>query len=109
MNPRERRLGENEVLYREVNERVLELQEEFGLAEERIDFVCECAQVDCSERISMDLRAYEHLREHPARFGVKPGHEVPDVEQVVEEHEGYVVVEKTGEGADLAAARDPRS
>jgi hypothetical protein len=109
VNPRERRLGENEVLYREVNERVLELQEDFGLADERVEFVCECGNIECSDRISLNIREYEHVRDHPARFAVKPGHEIEDVEDVVEEHDGYVIVEKTGGGAELAAEEDPRS
>jgi hypothetical protein len=110
VNPRERRLGENEILYREVNERVLELQEDFGLTEERVEFVCECAMIECNERISLNIAEYEHVRDDPARFALKPGDQVPDVEDVVEEHDGYILVEKhPGGPADLAAAEDPRS
>jgi hypothetical protein len=109
VNLRERRLGENEILYREVNERVRELQEDFGLADEPIDFVCECAMIDCNERISMSIGEYEHVRDDPTRFALKPGHQVSDVEDVVEEHEGYFVVQKhPGGPADLAASEDPR-
>jgi hypothetical protein len=110
VNRREVRLGENEVLYREVNERVRELQEDFGLTDERVDFVCECAMLDCNERITLSIGEYEHVRADPARFALKPGHQVPDVESVVEEHDGYVVIEKhPGGPAELAAAEDPRS
>ena len=43
------------------------------------------------------------LRAEPTRFAVKPGHELPDVERVVERHESYFVVEKAeGEAARLA-------
>jgi hypothetical protein len=109
VNPRERRLGENEILYREVNERVLELQEDFGLADERVEFVCECANIDCTERILLNIGEYEHVRAEPTRFALKPGHQIEDVEDVVEEHDGYLIVEKTGGGAVVAAAEDPRS
>ena len=59
MDQRERRLGENEILYREVNERVRELSDEFGLAEEPVDFVCECARLECAERIRMTVAEYD--------------------------------------------------
>ncbi len=110
MNERERRQGENEILYREVNERVRDLQEEFGADAEQVEFVCECAVLECTDRISMTIADYEHVRDDPAHFAIQPGHEVPHVEKVVEEHDGYVVVEKDPGGpAELAAASDPRS
>jgi len=106
---REERLGENEVLYREVNERVRELQEGFELADDRVDFVCECARLDCTERISMSVADYRRLRASPIAFAVVPGHQIPDVESVIEEHDGYLVIEKEGVGLDIAAENDPRS
>jgi hypothetical protein len=41
-------------------------------------------------------------------FFVRPGHEVAEVETVVEGHEGYVVVAKQTDAADVAIATDPR-
>lgn len=108
-NDRERRLGENEILFREVNERVRELQESFGLDDEHVLFVCECAQVDCKDRISMSVAEYEQVRADPARFIVKPGHQVAEVESVVEVHDTYLVIRKhEGGPAELAASEDPR-
>jgi hypothetical protein len=52
---------------------------------------------------------YEAIREHPARFPVLPGHELPDVETVVETHERYLVVEKQGTARDVAIEHDKRS
>jgi hypothetical protein len=106
---REERLGENEVLYREVNERVRELQEGFELADDRVDFVCECARLDCTERIAMSVAEYRRLRASPVTFAVVPGHQIPDIESVVEERDGYVVIEKEGVGVEIAAEHDPRS
>jgi hypothetical protein len=37
-----------------------------------------------------------------------PGHEIAEIEQVVEVAEGYVVVAKRGRGATLADRLDPR-
>jgi hypothetical protein len=109
VNERERRIGENEVLYREVNERVRDLNHEFGVAEERAQFVCECGRIDCSEPIHMSGAEYAHVRSDAATFAVLPGHEIPDTETVVEEHEGYLVVRKHEDGpAQLAREADPR-
>ena len=38
-----------------------------------------------------------------------PDHEDPLVDLVVDRRNGYVVVEKVGEAADLAREQDPRS
>jgi hypothetical protein len=109
MDERTVRIGENEAIYREVNERVLELNERFGIDQERIDFVCECGHAGCVERIALTRGEYEHLRESGRRFALVPGHQIPDVEDVVEEHDRFVVVEKRPGGpAALAEAEDPR-
>jgi hypothetical protein len=51
---------------------------------------------------------YEAVRSRPAQFVVMPGHESsPD--RVVDEREGFTVIEKTGEEAQLVKEQDPRS
>jgi hypothetical protein len=37
------------------------------------------------------------------------GHEVPEIEDVVERHERYVVVEKRAHAGETAEATDPRA
>jgi hypothetical protein len=107
---RKRRIGENEILFREVNERVEALNEAFNTLTDRVSIVCECGQLSCVDRISMTLPEYEALRADPTTFAVVRGHEVPDVETVVAEGEGYSVVMKhAGAAAQLAAEEDPRS
>jgi len=101
----EERVARNEALFREVNERVE------GLAGDspRIDFVCECGDLDCLERLELTRTTYEQVRSDPRRFVVAPGHENPDVERVVARLEGYLVVEKVAEAARVAVEHDPRS
>ena len=43
IDERERRLGLNEALFREVNERLRGLNEAFGEVTNRMELVCECA------------------------------------------------------------------
>lgn len=110
MDERQERLGRNEVLFRQLNDRLREVGTSFSLVAERGSFVCECADASCTEPIEMTLADYEELRAHPARFAVLRGHEAPDVESVVERREGWNVVEKhPGGPAELAAEHDPRS
>ena len=103
------RAAKNEALFRDVNERVKEIDEAHHVAtDERWEFLCECALADCLERISLDKEEYETVRSNPVRFVVAPGHEMPDIEHVVRSGEGYVVVEKDAD-RNVARATDPRS
>ena len=49
------------------------------------------------------------VRMSPTWFIVAPGHEAIDLENVVARYDRYLVVEKRGEAAELAAQTDPRS
>jgi hypothetical protein len=107
---RGKRVGRNEVLFREVNERLRELGEGFSLVAEQAEFVCECANQSCTELIQMPLQVYEEIRSNPKRFFVRKGHEEPDYEKVIEERGRYLIVEKyPGGPAGLAIREDPRA
>jgi hypothetical protein len=107
MDERTRRIGENEALFREVNERVEGLNTSFATITERMSIVCECAHIDCVALLSITLEDYRRLRSDSATFAVVPGHVIPDVESVVEERDGYQVIRKHAGGpAELAAELD---
>jgi len=107
MDQRAREVGRYQALFREVNERIEELAETFDLKDELI-VLCECGSGQCTERIALHEDEYEKLRRIPTHFVVRPGHEIPDVERVVERHDGFVVVEKFGDSAKAAIQLDPR-
>ena len=110
VDERGRRVGENEALFRDINERLRDLGEGFSLVAEEAEFVCECADTTCAERIRMSLPKYEEVRTDPKRFFVIKGHEIPEYEKVVQDLGEYVVVEKLPGGpAGLAIREDPRS
>ena len=113
MDDRATKLGLNEALYREVNERVAEVAERFVEVETRVNrvhFNCECGDAGCTEQIDMTLSEYEAIRAEPTRFAVVIGHELPEVEQVVARHPAYLVVEKQNPEAErVAVETDPRS
>ena len=102
MTDRTERIGMNEALFREVNERIDRLQDDLG-GVTSFEIVCECGDADCIERFSITDGDYEALRRDDRRFAVVPGHERPDVERTLDRREGYLVVEKTDPDAARAA------
>ncbi len=110
MDERTRRIGLNEALFREVNERVEGLARDFGVEDEPLELLCECGNGGCFERIRMSTDDYRELRSDPARFAIVPGHDEPAVERVVERRGGYDVMQKhAGDPARIAAETDPRT
>jgi hypothetical protein len=109
LDERARRVVSNETLFREVNERVKELEERFGADEPTMQFVCECGDAACADRISLTPDEYESVRADPTHFAVASGHELPDLETLVVVTDRYAVIAKpAGAIAQLAAERDPR-
>jgi hypothetical protein len=99
---RAERIAENEGRFRAINERLRRELETAGVEAEPMEVVCECGHVDCRAAVMISADAYRAVREHPLRFIVLPGHEIPEVETVVEEHDPeYRVLEKPAEVADL--------
>jgi len=91
VSSQEERLAQNEVLFRNVNERIIELGDEWN---EEHDLICECANTNCMAVMSLTTAEYQRLRQEAHRFGVLPGHEIPEIENVVERNDRYLVVEK---------------
>jgi hypothetical protein len=100
-------IARNEALFREVNERVQEVSE--SRATLTTDFVCECGDAGCTKTIPLRDEEYERVRADPLLFAVVPGHEIPDVEEVVAENERFNVVRKHVAEGVLARETDPRT
>jgi anti-anti-sigma factor len=103
-NRRERRLAHNEVLFRLANNRIERHAQSLGI-DEPIAFFCECADRDCTERISVTIAEYERAHALPTRFLLRPGHEEPDIEHITDRTPEYVVVQKDGSFGSLAASQ----
>jgi hypothetical protein len=108
VDERERRLALNEALFREANERVETVAEQLG-PDVPYEFLCECANADCTFRISLPLSAYESIRADPRQFVVLPLHYTPEVEDLVIQEDTHWVVRKTGEAGEYVEHLDPRS
>ena len=102
MSDRSERLGINEALFREVNERIEQLHGDLG-GENMFEIVCECGSAGCIERFVITNEDYGALRADVHRFAVVPGHERPEIERTIATHSTYLVVEKTDPDAAEAA------
>lgn len=97
--------AKNQALMREVNERIAKISEEAS----EIQLLCECADLSCHAVLDISMLEYESVRSSPVRFPIALGHDLPDVEQVVEQNERYAIVEKVGKAAEVSAKLDPRA
>jgi hypothetical protein len=94
---RRERVARNEAAARDLNEKL-------GMG----TFVCECADPDCARAVQMSRDAYDAIRSDSMLFFVVPDHELPDVEDVIDRREGYLVIRKHDDVAPLVEERDPR-
>ena len=91
MNERERR-ATTEALFRDVNERIAESAERFDA--DRTEFVCECSDAACTDRVTASLEEYEEVRDEPTTFLVVPGHEHHEIERVISDRGRFRIVDK---------------
>jgi hypothetical protein len=99
------RLARNQALFREVNERLLQLAG--GFQDGAVDIVCECSREDCTTTLAVVRDDYEWVRANARLFLVATGHELLEVERVVDRRDGFTVVEKIME-TEFAEESDPR-
>lgn len=102
------RVAANEMAGRDANERI-DPAPEAGWDLSLVDRNCECGSARCDAQLQLTVAEYEGLRQDGRRFAVVHGHVIPDVDSVVEQWPRYTVVEKDGEAAEIAEARNPRS
>jgi len=108
VDERERRIGRNEALFREVNERIERVSGALRTDTDTMTILCECGTETCVEHIEVSVSEYERIRHESTLFFVRPGHAKPDVEKIVEHNDEYDVVRKNGVAADVARELDPR-
>ena len=116
MNQRQKRQARNEALVRRVNEKIEQLDHQAaGSADDDMtfEFHCECGRADdpdgvsCEEYVELTLREYEEVRSQDDRFALVPGHETPELEDVVQRTDKFVIVDKKPE-AEPIVEDDPR-
>jgi hypothetical protein len=109
MDGRQARKGANEARFRDVNERLERRSAERVAALHEFDAICECADENCTDRITIAFDDYERIRARPTSFLVRTGHGDSEVEHVLRRRASYEVVEKIGDAAAVAELEDRRS
>lgn len=91
------RAESNRLLLAAFGERIGELGGHMGFIDP-VDWTCECANEICLESIELTVHDYEAVHHDGTCFIVAPSdaHFLPDIERVLEHHERYWVVERTG-------------
>ena len=101
------RVGRNEALFREINNRLAQLNDELDAFAPYGNWMCECQDTDCHQAIEMTPSEYRAVREHSDRFVIAPhgAHFYVEAERVVEETARYWVIEKKGRTTTVLLAR----
>jgi hypothetical protein len=103
-----RRLASNEDVFREVNEGIVRGQWP-GEPDSPVGFRCECARLGCNVLLALSVSEYERVRADPRWFVLLAGHQLPEVERVVQERGQYVIVEKIEEAGKEAERLERQS
>lgn len=98
------RIARNDATFREANDGILSIADDQFEDDERVPFVCECADPNCRELVRMSLDEYRMLRADPRLFVNVPGHEASahGWAEVVARRDEHVIVEKVGRAGEIA-------
>jgi hypothetical protein len=99
------KIARNNALFREANDQIESAATEYGFeTDQHVPFICECSDRQCVEVILMTLGEYGHVRSNPRWFAHAVDHErrVEDAVAPVEDHSGYLVIEKINHAGEVA-------
>ena len=91
----ERRLQENEVIFKQVNKDMDDFLNDIGVRHQvSVPFFCECSDLNCRVRIELTPAEYKKIHKNKQYFVVVNGHEIPEIEETFEHNDTYAVVRK---------------
>jgi hypothetical protein len=103
MDERDERIAKNETVFRAANREIVQADQEGGTRPDQlIEVLCECGRQGCGGVVTLTVADYDGVHSQADRFVVLRGHESPEIEKVVEERAGYLVIDKFGEAEDIA-------
>jgi len=97
MADRDERHADNQRRFNAANERLGELVQQRVPEEERIPFLCECADERCLGRVELSLGEFEQLHENANVYVIVPGHPRVNGEVILQRRERFEQVEKKNE------------
>ena len=86
---REERVLQTEEFFRDVNEVIARTGAASGCS-----FRCECANPFCNATFEMDGENLKTLHATPGYYVILAGHDIPELEDVVQRQSGYAIVRK---------------
>jgi hypothetical protein len=92
---REERLVENQKRFRRANNRLHDQVAPLVRDQQRVPFLCECADDDCVASVELTLEEYSQVRGEASHFFIVPGHRTIEGEDVVTDNGRFAVVEKS--------------
>jgi hypothetical protein len=108
MGYREERAARNEATSRVINEGI-EAAFESDPQDAIMIMICECGLEQCDRTVRITKAEYEQVRSDSRQFVIFRDHLIPDMEQVVFEGDGFLIVAKReGTPAEVAVQEDPR-
>jgi endonuclease I len=116
----DRHKADNEAIFRELNQSLQKgVDEANAIAAEEgqepldfdpdapLHFFCECADENCQARILLSPNTYNEIHNDNRNFTIKPGHQVPKIEDVVTKEHEYWIVTKHEEPPQLSDTLHP--
>lgn len=110
-----RRLVENQVAFRTINEKVLsgienlekiakeDNQEDLLISSDKpLHFYCECSDENCRERVTLKRSVYSEIHENRKQFVIVSGHEAKSIEKIVDNNKAFSTVEKLYDPPEMA-------
>lgn len=91
----ERRFIENEVMFKNINAQISRFVTDGASQPDKlIPFYCECSNRDCRLRIKLTPGEYRQQHKNKRFFVVRKGHDLPEVETIIDKKQNYYLVEK---------------
>jgi len=94
-----KKLKQNEITFKKVNEGIKKIEKNSltptAQKNNQIDFVCECSDENCFEKIRLTVVEFESFRRNQNQFIIKENHQTPEIEQEIGGSKDFVIVEKT--------------
>jgi hypothetical protein len=99
---------ENEILRRARNEWIERASDSFGADDLEETYVCECGDLNCSEKVRLTRPEYEVVRSGGGQFVVAVDHENPEIEFVTFENGRFTIVQKMMAAGRMSQETNPR-
>ncbi|HEY0343503.1 MAG TPA: hypothetical protein VGC59_02585 [Solirubrobacteraceae bacterium] len=107
-DPRGARIAHNESAFRALNESLQASVHSGRPDDDLAGFVCECGDPECDTTVRVTLPTYEAVRRDSMLFLIARDHQAADVEDVVDDGDGYLVVRKHEDTRAIVEDTDPR-